>query len=275
MTTEITTPAEADEPRELTPLQQIGQVLDGDVFSPKIAASLDGTGISAERFKRAALAALSRPEAEYLVSKCVKSTIYTAIMNAAAAGIELHPALGHAYLVPRYNGKLRRTEAHLQIGYKGLIALAQRAGIAVEADVIYAGDRYEVRKGMNPSVDVYPELDPAKRGEWIATYVITHYPSGAKTLTFMSRAEVEDLRDRFSDSWKGGKNDRPGEGAGAKAWRENSEQMAIKTVIRRAAKLWPVSIPGGDGDVVEQAPAPAPMRDVTPGASRLEAFASD
>lgn len=251
---------------DLTPIQAISQTLDSEAFSPKIAASLDGTGISAERFKRAALAYLSRSEADYMVKNCTRQSIYTAIMNAAAAGLELHPALGHAYIVPR------KDQAVLQVGYKGYIALAARAGLAVEADVIYAGDRYKVVKGMNPTVEVEPEFDPAKRGEWVAVYVITHYANGARTLTFMTRAEVEKLRDRYSDAYKRG-------GAGAKVWQENPEEMAKKTCVRRASKLWPISVPGGDGDDDDTRDHAPPMRDVTPaprgGAAALDALAEN
>ncbi|WP_296643028.1 RecT family recombinase [Roseinatronobacter sp.] len=234
----------------ISPIQSISKTLDSEAFAPKIAASLDGTGISPERFKRAALAALSRPEAAYLVEKCNRQSIYTALMNAAAAGLELHPALGQAYLVPRGG------EATLQIGYRGLIALAARSGLAVEVDVIFAGDKYSVVKGTSPEVRVEPEFDAKKKGEWVAVYCITHYASGAKTLTFMTRAEVEALRDRFSDAYKRG-------GAAAKAWRENPEEMAKKTAIRRAAKLWPVSVPGDDENETVEHQTP-PIRDVTP-----------
>ncbi|WP_347138850.1 recombinase RecT [Paracoccus sp. SSK6] len=255
------------EERTPSPIQAISAMLDSQAFAPKIAASLDGTGISAERFKRAALAALSRPEAQYLVEKCNRASIYTALMNAAAAGLELHPALGQAYLVPRGG------QAVLQVGYKGYIALASRAGLAVEADVIYAGDRFRVVKGTNPDISVEPEFDPAKRGEWVAVYVITHYASGAKTLTFMTRAEVEKVRNRYSDAYKRG-------GKGAEVWNENPEEMAKKTCIRRASKLWPISVPGGDdegGDTVDHAPQHQGMRDVTPapragGAAALDAL---
>lgn len=240
--------------RPPSPIQVISQTLESEAFAPKIAASLDGTGISAERFKRAALAALSRPEAAYIVEKCDRGSIYAALMNAAAAGLELHPALGQAYIVPRGG------QAVLQVGYKGYIALAARAGLAIEADVIYAGDRYSVVKGTAPEVRVEPEFEPEKRGEWVAVYVITHYANGAKTLTFMTRSEVEKIRNRYSDAFKRG-------GKGAAVWNENPEEIAKKTCIRRVSKLWPISVPGGDdesAETVDQAPQQQGMRDITP-----------
>jgi len=106
-TTDAPTPAPQ---RALTPIQSISQTLYSEAMAPKISAALDGTGISAERFKRAALAALSQPSASFLVGKCDRGSIYAAVMNAAAAGLELHPALGQAYIVPRGG------QAVLQVG---------------------------------------------------------------------------------------------------------------------------------------------------------------
>lgn len=235
-----------------TAIQAISQTLDSEAYTGKIAASLDGTGISPERFKRSALAFLARPESSYLVEKCSKGSIYGALMNAAAAGLELHPALGQAYLVPRGG------EAQLQVGYKGLIALAARhpkiAG--VDAGVIREGDTYELVEGTQPRLEIRRTLTP---GDWIAAYAVTHYADGVSVPTVMGRAEIESHRDRFSDAWKRG-------GKGAEVWKQNPEEMAKKTVLRRAAKLWPVAIPGGEdaGEVIEhRADVPPPMRTVS------------
>ncbi|MFO1211006.1 MAG: recombinase RecT [Amaricoccus sp.] len=270
--TNDTAPAPAQQ-RALTPLQSISQTLDSEAFAPKIAAALDGTGISPERFKRAALAALSSPNAEYLVNNCDRGSIYTAVMNAAAAGIELHPSLGHGYLVPR--GK----QAVLQVGYKGLIALATRGQSligAVDVGVIRERDDYEIEEGTHPRLVVRRKAG-ADRGEIVAFYCITHYRSGVSVPTVMDRADVERIRDTYSDAFKRG-------GVGAKPWREEFEEQGKKTVLRRASKLWPISIPGGEdeGPVIEA--APVEMRDITPAAespaprgraSRLAAFAGE
>jgi recombination protein RecT len=261
--------------RQLTPLQSISQTLDSEAFAPKIAAALDGTGISPERFKRAALAALSSPNASFLVEKCDRASIYSAIMNAAAAGIELHPSLGHGYLVPRGG------QAVLQVGYKGLIALATRGQSqigAVDVGVIRERDEYEIEEGTQPRLIVRRKVG-SDRGEIVAFYCVTHYRSGVSVPTIMERAEVDRIRDTYSDAFKRG-------GAGAKPWREEYEEQGKKTVLRRASKLWPVSIPGGgddDGPQLLEA-APVEMRDITPASespaprgrgSRLAAFAGE
>jgi recombination protein RecT len=274
--TEQNTPENAvalsEKAKPLTPLQAIGQALDSESFAPKIAASLDGTGISAERFKRAALVALSRPEAVYLVEKCNRASIYSAIMNAAAAGIELHPALNHAYIIPRGGS------AQLQISYKGKIAMAMRhpAIVAIDTGVLFAGDDYEYETGTQPRLKIRPCLDEDERGDWIAAYCVTHWKDGPATPILMTRKQIEKHRDKYSDAFKRG-------GKGAAMWNETPAEMAKKTVIHRASKQWPITIPGGgDGDddrgeILDHSPAPRPvMRDVTPGtgASRLDQFAA-
>ncbi|MEQ9242060.1 RecT family recombinase [Roseovarius indicus] len=235
-----------------TPMQAISATLDTEDMTDRLAASLDGTGVSASRFKRAALTALAQND--YVVKSCSRGPIYSALMNAASAGLELHPALGQAYLVPR------KGQAVLQVGYKGLIALAQRhpSIAAVDAGVIREGDEYELIEGTHPELRIKRSLTP---GGWIAAYCVTHYSGGVAVPTIMTKEQIETHRDKHSDAYKRG-------GAGAKVWKDRPEEMAKKTVLRKAAKMWPVSIPGGnEAEVIGQddAPQAPPMRDVTPG----------
>ena len=258
------------EKKPMTHIQVISHTLDSESMAPKIAASLEGTGISPERFKRAALVALSRPEAAYLVEKCNKGSIYAAIMNAAAAGIELHPALNHAYIIPRGG------QAQLQVSYKGKIAMAMRhpSIAAIDTGILYAGDDYEYETGTQPRLKIRPCLDEDDRGERIAAYCITHWTNGPATPVLMTRKQIEAHRDKYSDAFKRG-------GKGAAMWKETPEEMAKKTVIHRASKQWPITIPGGgddDGEVIEHGPArdvPPPIRDITPdaGGDHLDALA--
>lgn len=254
--------------KQLTPIQALSKTLDTEDMSAKIAASLDGTGISAERFKRAALVALSRPEAAYLVEKCNRASIYSALMNAAAAGIELHPALNHAYIIPRGG------QAQLQISYKGKIAMAMRhpSIVAIDTGVLFTGDDYEYETGTQPSLRIRPCLDDDERGEWAAAYCVTHWKDGPATPVLMTRKQIEKHRDKYSDAFKRG-------GKGTAMWNDTPEEMAKKTVVHRASKQWPITIPGGGSDedveVVERTPVAAPMRDVTPeaGDNHLDALA--
>ena len=113
---------------------------------------------------------------------------------------------------------------------------------------------------------VRPSFDD--EGEWRAAYCITHFHGGVSVLLVMRRKQIEAHRDKYSDAFKRG-------GKGAAMWRDTPEEMAKKTVIHRASKNWPITIPGGsDSDeiVIEQ-DQPRVMRDVTP-ATHLEGLAA-
>lgn len=259
ITTDTSTPAV--DVKAMSPVQRLSWELDSGDLGPKIAGALDGTGISKERFSKAAIAALTRPEADYLVKSCSFASITVALLNAAAAGIELHPALQHGYLIPR-GGK-----AQLQVSYKGKIAMAMRhpSVAAIDVGIIRDGDEYQYETGTQPRLVVRPSLDDD--GEWLAAYCITHYHGGVSVPVLMTRKQIEKHRDKYSDAW-GAKNGSPGKGRGAAMWRDTPEEMAKKTVIHRASKQWPITIPGGDEgsvEVIEDSPAPV-MRDITPNA---------
>jgi len=152
--------------------------------------------------------------------------------------------------------------------------VAQRhpAIAGIDVGVIREHDDYTVEEGTHPRLVVRRSFGK-DRGEIVAAYCVTHYAGGVAVPTIMER-----IPNKFSDAFKRG-------GAAAKPWQDEFEEMAKKTVLRRAAKLWPVSIPGGGEDespVLEA--VPVEMRDITPASdspaprgrgSRLAGFAAE
>ncbi len=67
------------------------------------------------------------------------ASVRAAILNVAAIGISLNPALGHAYLVPR-GGVIC-----LDISYRGLIKKATDSGSIkwAKADAVYEKDKFD------------------------------------------------------------------------------------------------------------------------------------
>lgn len=55
-------------------------------------------------------------------------SVFNAACMAATLNLPLQNGLGFAYIVPYQNKREKKTEAQFQIGYKGLIQLAQRSG---------------------------------------------------------------------------------------------------------------------------------------------------
>jgi recombination protein RecT len=93
---------------------------------------------------------------------------------------------GEVYILPYYNkGKM---EAQFQLGYKGIIALLDRAGIKVYTDVVKEKDTCEITSGMDQNIlHKYPLT---ARGQAIGVYAIAIDKNGEKTMKYMSKEEV-------------------------------------------------------------------------------------
>jgi recombination protein RecT len=161
------------------------------------------------------------------VAKANPGSVIAAVTNIAAIGISLNPAKKQAYLVPRKN------RICLDISYIGLLDLAVASGSIMwgQAELVHKADTFRLAGFDKPPVH---ERDPfaADRGEVVGVYVVVKTHTGDYLTTAMSIGEVNEIRDR-SESWK--KN-----AAGKRGpWETDPGEMAKKTVIKRASKLWP------------------------------------
>jgi recombination protein RecT len=197
--------------------------------------------LTPERITKVTLSALSRSP---VLLQCTPQSILRSVMDAVSLGLEPAGPLGHAYLVPFKNNKTGTWEAQLIIGYRGFIALARRSGEiqSVTANVIYSRDRYRVnlaegRIEHEPYIPVMPDpddedapdpMDLMYRGTPIAVYSVAHFVGGGQHTDFMTVGDVERIRTRSRAGDSG-------------PWKTDWEEMARKTVVRRAAKYWPLS----------------------------------
>lgn len=146
-----------------------------------------------------------------------------AIINLASIGTTLNPALKEAYLVPR-GGKIC-----LDISYIGLIKLATDTGAVewVQAEIVKEKDTFEyMGVGQKPLHKFQPFGD---RGNVIGVYCVAKLSTGEFLSTIMSKADCDSIRDKSSQAAKSG------------PWVSFYDEMLKKTVIKRAAKLWPKS----------------------------------
>lgn len=162
---------------------------------------------------------------DYLLktAKAKPESLEAALMNIAAIGITLNPAQKEAYLVPRGN------QVCLDISYMGLVKLATDAGSVswVQAEIVREKD---VFKYLGVGKMPIHEFNPfGERGEMVGVYCVAKLHTGEFLTTPMSKAEVEDIRNKSSQAAKSG------------PWVTFFEEMAKKTVIKRASKLWPKS----------------------------------
>lgn len=145
-----------------------------------------------------------------------------AIINVAAIGITLNPASKLAYLVPR-DGMVC-----LDISYMGLLHIAMESGVISwgQAKLVHANDTYESNGLDKAPTHKYNAF--GDRGEIVGVYCTVKTPAGDYLTEEMSLAEIEAVRKTskaaFSDK-----------GPWVNYWNE----MARKTVVKRASKYWP------------------------------------
>lgn len=161
--------------------------------------------------------------------KCDEASLLKCVMQCSSLGLEPDPLLGRAYLVPFYNTKAGRHECTLIIGYKGFIDLARRSGEieSLEAHVVYQADDWDYSYGLTPVLYHKPS-NRADCGGVVAAWALARFKGGGYQFEVMSHAELEAVRKL---SKQGGGN----------IWTTHTAEMYRKTVIRRLAKLLPLS----------------------------------
>ncbi|WP_079480592.1 recombination protein RecT [Halobacillus salinus] len=160
--------------------------------------------------------------------ECSIPSLMGAVMQAAQLGLE--PGLiGHCYLVPFWNGKLKQTDVQFIIGYKGMIDLARRSGHieSIYAHAVYENDDFEYELGLHPKLVHKPAT--GARGELTFVYSVAHFKDGGYQFEVFSKSDVDLIKERS----KAGKYG---------PWQTDYEEMAKKSVIRRMFKYLPISV---------------------------------
>ncbi|AUR92895.1 RecT family protein [Vibrio phage 1.178.O._10N.286.45.E12] len=142
-----------------------------------------------------------------------------AIINVAAIGITLNPASKLAYLVPRDGGVC------LDISYMGLLHIAQQAGSILwgQCKLVHANDTYESNGLDKAPTHKYQAF--GDRGSIIGGYCTVKTPDGDYLTEEMSLADIKKVA-ATSKAKKG-------------PWQTFWEEMARKTIVKRASKYWP------------------------------------
>lgn len=148
-----------------------------------------------------------------------QASLQNAIINVASIGISLNPANKHAYLVPR-DGKVC-----LDISYMGLMHLAMSTGSILwgQCKLVHANDTYEnlgLDKAPNHSYNPFGD-----RGNVVGAYCTVKTCHGDYLTDEMSHADIVNIQN--SSKAKNG------------PWKTHWNEMARKTVVKRASKYWP------------------------------------
>ncbi|QXB19839.1 RecT family recombinase [Lelliottia amnigena] len=158
---------------------------------------------------------------DYLAKTAISNPIsaQNAIINVAAIGITLNPASKLAYLVPR-DGMVC-----LDISYMGLLHLAQATGSIKwgQCKLVYSNDTYESNGLDTAPTHKYNAF--GDRGEVVGGYCTVKTPDGDYLTEEMSLAEI-----KATEATSKAKNG---------PWKNFWEEMARKTIVKRASKYWP------------------------------------
>lgn len=171
---------------------------------------------------------------DYL-AKAEPMTIIASAMKAATMELPIDKNLGYAYIVP-FNRKekvgnqwVTHNEAQFIIGYKGYIQLAQRSGQykALNAIAVYEGQM----ASWNPLTEEFAFNYDGKTSDEVIGYVgFFELLNGFKKTVYWTKQEVEEHRVANTKGYD--KTKLTG------AWKDNYDQMAIKTVLRNMLSKW-------------------------------------
>lgn len=146
-------------------------------------------------------------------------SLRNAIINVAAIGISLNPANKHAYLVPR-DGKVC-----LDISYMGLLHLAMSTGSIKwgQCKLVHEGDTYESNGLDHAPTHKYNPF--GSRGAVIGGYCTVKTADGDYLTEEMSLDDIKQVQN--ASKAKNG------------PWQKYWNEMARKTIVKRASKYWP------------------------------------
>lgn len=205
-------------------------VIQGDILAtePTFNAVLSDKSVVFQREAEFAIQVLSGSEYALKVALGNRQSVVNAVTNLAAIGLSLNPARKLAYLVPR-DGKIC-----LDVSYMGLVELAVASGSVrwAKAELVRAADQFELAGfGHPPSHKFNPFAKD--RGEIVGVYCVAKTADGDYLTDTMSIDEVRDIRDRSSawKAWIAKQKKCP--------WVTDPGEMAKKTVLKRASKMWP------------------------------------
>jgi recombination protein RecT len=196
---------------------------------------LIGTPRGAKNFSSALINAVKN---NARLANCEPASVLYAAVAAATLDLEINENLGFAYLVP-YKDKCQ-----FQLGYKGLIQLAQRSGLYKRINTT------EIKEGEIKSHDratgdmeiewlQEPQRSKAKTVGFLSYFELLN---GFEARYFMTKEEVTAHGKKYSKSFSNG------------PWKTDFDKMASKTVLKLLlSRFGPMSIDMNQAMKLDQA----------------------
>ncbi len=184
-------------------------------MQPEFARAMP-QGAEATQLVRDALTALRTTKN---LDKCDHLSVLGGLMTCAQLNLRVATPLGHAWLIPFWNGKYEKDargnykghfQAQLIIGYQGYRELAQSSGQIANlvGRIVHENDEYDVAYGVEDNLIHKPAKGP--RGKPVAYYSVVKYYDKEKKRHVITGP-----------------------------WRDNFDAMATKTTFLKLSKWMP------------------------------------
>lgn len=157
------------------------------------------------------------------------SVFLASLLDAARLGLE--PGTEQYYLTPRKVGG--RLEILGIVGYQGYIELMYRAGAisSVVAEVVYSGDKFSYKPGVDERPNHEIDWDAEDRGSLRLVYAYAVMKDGATSrVVVMNKAAIDKV-----------KKSSQGSGSEYSPWVQHEAAMWLKSSVRQLAKWVPTS----------------------------------
>lgn len=170
------------------------------------------------------------------LAKADRNSILFASATGATVNLPINDNLGYAYIVPFYDGKSKTFKAQFQIGYKGLIQLAQRNKdlLTAHATKVVEGEIKETNR-LTGEIKFEWIQDQDERNKKPVVGYVAYFKlkNGFEKYLYMTISELKAHGLKYSQSFKRGYGQ----------WEDNFEAMALKTVLKLLlSKYAPLSI---------------------------------
>ena len=209
-------------PKPKTPAQLMRSIVNAEASQALLKDSLK------ENAGAFAASIIDLYSSDNYLQKCNPKSVFAEVLKAVSLKLPINKQLGFAYIIPYYDKNNGCFMPTFQLGYKGYIQLCMRTGAYryINAGPVLEGELVRVDK-LSGAVDLSGE---ATGDTVIGYFAYMETLNGFRKCLYWSREKLIQHVSRYSDSYKNGN----------KIWKENFEEMAIKTVLKYMLSHWGV-----------------------------------
>ena len=208
-----------------------GVMINSDGYKKMINSTL-GDPKKATRFVTAISSAVATNPA---LQECDAATIVSAGLLGETLNLSPSPQLGQYYLVPFKDRKNGRTTAQFQLGYRGMLQLAQRSGEykRINAMAVKEGELLRYDAFMDEIELRY--IEDEEQRQYLPTigyFAMFDYHNGFRKVLYWSKAKMEQHALTYSQGYRAKK--------GYTFWEKDFDAMGVKTMLRQLLSKWGV-----------------------------------